>query len=212
MTVYDFCRGYTHRPFRTAPIQVLTIHSLQGGKSTVESIDEWYQERIAQGFSSCSNYGVAYDGKIGIYVPDARRAATSSSSTNDNRALTIEVATDTDAPKYSMYDAARTALVDLIVELCSRYKKQGIVMMTKETRFDAPPDGYFGITLHRWYADTDCPGDDILKALPEIVKTVNARLTPIYRVQVGAYINRDNADVKLRKVRDAGFKDAYITV
>ena len=45
-----------------------------------------------------SNYGVGYDGRIGMYVEERDRSWCTSSSANDNRAVTIEVASDTYDP------------------------------------------------------------------------------------------------------------------
>lgn len=33
----------------------------------------------------------------------------------------------------------------------------------------------------------------------------------LYKVQIGAYSDKDNAEVQLKKAKEAGFKDAYIT-
>lgn len=210
MIIYDFTRDYGHRPDRTGRIEVVTIHSLQGGKSALAAIDGWYRERIAAGRSSCSNYAISFDGKIGLYVPENKRAATSSSSRNDDRALTIECATGKDAPLYTLFDETRGALVDLLVDICRRYKKSGLRMLGEETKWDVPQNGALGVTLHRWFSDTDCPGNDILNQLPGIISEVNERLKPLYRVQLGAYGVRSNAEKKLKTVKDAGFTNAFI--
>lgn len=45
-----------------------------------------------------SNYGIGYDGRIGMYVEEKDRSWCSSNAANDNRAITIEVASDTKEP------------------------------------------------------------------------------------------------------------------
>ena len=56
----------------------------------------------------------------------------------------------------------------------------------------------------------------ILKTLGISVKENQAQLTPSssakYYVQVGAYINKENAERQLQKAKDAGFSDAFIRV
>ena len=41
-----------------------------------------------------SNYGIGYDGEIGLYVEEKNRSWCTSSRSNDQRAITIEVASD----------------------------------------------------------------------------------------------------------------------
>lgn len=60
-----------------------------------------------------SNYGIGYDGKIGLYVDEKNASWCSSSYSNDNRAVTIEVASDTYAP-YTVTDKAYNALIKLV--------------------------------------------------------------------------------------------------
>ncbi|MBQ9468696.1 MAG: N-acetylmuramoyl-L-alanine amidase [Clostridia bacterium] len=219
MIIHGYTENYLHRPDRKSKIEVITVHSLQGNESTLDSIDEWYRKRIRAGYASCSNYAVSFDGKVGQYVPDGKRAATSSSSRNDDRALTVECATlaGQDKPRYKLYDKTREALVDLLEYLCRKYKKTGLTMLTKETRFDAPPEGTFGVTLHRWFADTDCPGNDVLEKLPGIILEVNGRLRPksvFYRVQTGVFTERGNAEKEKSRVKGAYIEheDGYYRV
>lgn len=47
--------------------------------------------------NASSNYGVGSDGRVGLYVDEANRSWCTSSGSNDNRAVTIEVANDGDA-------------------------------------------------------------------------------------------------------------------
>ena len=78
------------------------------------------------------------------------------------------------------------------------------------------------LTVHRWFANKSCPGDWLYNRLGELASTVTAKLggnetpdTPqsntLYRVQVGAYSVKANADAQLNKVKNAGFTDAFIT-
>jgi cell division septation protein DedD len=49
---------------------------------------------------------------------------------------------------------------------------------------------------------------------PYIVAEVNKRLRAkdvLYRVQIGAFRNKSNAEDLLAKAKSAGFKDAFIT-
>lgn len=47
---------------------------------------------------------------------------------------------------------------------------------------------------------------DVNLGLNESIKTKKE----LYKVQIGAYKNRDNAEIQLRKAIDEGFKNAYV--
>ena len=74
------------------------------------------------------------------------------------------------------------------------------------------------MTVHRWFANKACPGDYLYNLHGQIAAEVNARLNSsnsaeqsgvMYRVQTGAFSNKDNADRMLEKVKAAGY-DTYM--
>ena len=73
------------------------------------------------------------------------------------------------------------------------------------------------ITVHRWFANKSCPGNWLYARLGDLAARVTANLggrtSPtegtLYRVQVGAYKNKANADAQLAHVKAAGF-DTYM--
>ncbi len=79
-------------PHRNSPrnhkIDTITIHCVVG-QCAVEPLGELFQTKEAS-----SNYGIGYDGKIAMYVEEKDRSWCSSSASNDNRAITIECASD----------------------------------------------------------------------------------------------------------------------
>ena len=82
------------------------------------------QKRIGEIFlpesrQASSNYGIGYDGEIGLYVEEKNRSWCTSSRSNDQRAITIEVASDTTEP-YAVTDNAYPALIDLVTDICKR--------------------------------------------------------------------------------------------
>ena len=94
----------------------------------------------------------------------------------------------------------------------------------KTLNYQPAPDEMV-ITVHRWFAAKACPGDWLYEKLGEFAKKVTELLggssTPdgydptqdakvIYRVQVGAYEKRENAERKLRQVSATGI-DCFIT-
>lgn len=67
--------------------------------------------------ASC-NYVVGNDGRIGLCVDEANRAWTSSSSANDNRAITFEVINSSMGGQWPVSTKAFEALVALCTDIC----------------------------------------------------------------------------------------------
>lgn len=198
---------------RTAKIDTITIHHMACNLS-VEVCGAGFQ---AKSRKASSNYGIDTDGRVGLYVDESRRAWTSSNRDNDNRAITIEVANDGGSPDWHVSDKALAKTIDLCVDICQR---NGI----KKLNYTGDTSG--NLTMHKWFAATACPGPYLGGKFPYIAQEVNKRLsasgtantvqstTPnvLYRVQVGAFNKKANAENQLKKVKNAGFSDAFIVV
>lgn len=206
-------------PNKTSPrnrkIDTITIHCVVG-QCSVETLGNVFAPPSRK---ASSNYGVGADGRIGMYCEEKDRSWCSSSGSNDNRAITIECASDTTHP-YAINDKVYKALIELLVDIC---KRNGI----PELRWKADksligrPDKQ-NMTVHRWFANKSCPGDYIYNRLGQIASEVNTKLkgTPpekptqevLYRVQTGAFSNKANADAMLDKVKAAGFETYMVKV
>lgn len=160
-------------PNRTSPrnhvIDTITIHCVVG-QCSVETLGEVFAPTSRE---ASSNYGIGYDGKIGMYVEEKDRSWCSSNSSNDNRAITIEVASDTTHP-YAVKDAAYKSLINLLVDICQRND-------IKELKWKADKSlvgqvDKQNMTVHRWFANKSCPGDYLYNLHYDIAKEVNTRL------------------------------------
>ena len=67
-------------------IDRVTIHCYVG-QTNVENMGAWFVQTSAK---CSSNYGIGSDGRVGLFVQERDRSWCSSSSENDNRAVTIE--------------------------------------------------------------------------------------------------------------------------
>lgn len=161
-------------PNKTSPrnhvIDTVTIHCVVG-QVTAESLGAWFAKSSTQ---ASSNYGVDKNGRIGMYVEEKDRSWCTSSGSNDHRAITIEVASDTKHP-YAVTDAAYSGLIKLLVDICKR--NPGI----KKLRWkgDKSLIGQVAkqdMTVHRWFANKSCPGEYLYSRHDDIVKKVNALL------------------------------------
>lgn len=155
---------------RNHKIDTITIHCVVG-QCTVETLGNIFAPTSRQ---ASSNYGVGTDGKIGMYVEEKDRSWCSSSAANDNRAVTIEVASDTKHP-YAVNDRAFAALLDLVTDICKRNGIKKLVWSTKKADRMNHKNGC-NMTVHRDYANKSCPGDYLYIRHGEIAAEVNRRL------------------------------------
>lgn len=161
---------------------------------------------------SC-NYCISKDGKIALIVPEDERSACTSSVANDNRAITIEMSCDLQAP-YKVTQAAYDSLVSLLVDICKRRPELSGLRWRGDSKLIGQPDKQ-NMTVHRWFANKSCPGDYLYSKHPEIVAEVNQILREseskapvsdsLYRVQVGAFKDKANAEGYCKAVQNAGF-------
>lgn len=155
---------------RNHEIDTITIHCVVG-QCTVETLGNIFAPTSRQ---ASSNYGVGTDGKIGMYVEEKDRSWCSSNAANDNRAVTIEVASDTKHP-YAVNDRAFAALLDLVTDICKRNGIKKLVWSTKKADRVNHKNGC-NMTVHRDYANKSCPGDYLYNRHGEIAAEVNRRL------------------------------------
>lgn len=155
---------------RNHKIDTITIHCVVG-QCTAETLGNIFAPTSRQ---ASSNYGVGTDGKIGMYVEEKDRSWCSSNAANDNRAVTIEVASDTKHP-YAVNDRAFAALLDLVTDICKRNGIKKLVWSTKKADRVNRKNGC-NMTVHRDYANKSCPGDYLYNRHGEIAAEVNRRL------------------------------------
>lgn len=155
---------------RTHKIDTITPHCVVGQVS-VEALGNLFAKTSRK---ASSNYGIGYDGRIGMYVEEKDRSWCSSNAANDHRAITIEVASDTTQP-YAITDAAYKALVNLCYDIC---KRNGISELKWKADKSLVGDvSKQNITVHRWFAAKACPGDYIYNRLGQIAAEVNKKLS-----------------------------------
>lgn len=145
------------------------------GQCTAESLGAWFAKSSTQ---ASSNYGIDKNGRIGLYVEEKNRSWCTSSSANDNRAITIECASDSTEP-YRMNDVVYESLIKLCVDICKRYNKTKLLWFNDKNYAlnYQPKDDEMVITVHRWFANKSCPGDWLFSRLGDLANKVTAQLT-----------------------------------
>ena len=154
---------------RNHVIDTITIHC---------AVAQCSAERLGEIFAPTSrkascNYGIGYDGRIALIVDEKDASWCSSNYANDNRAITIEVASDNKHP-YAVTDAAYKSLIKLLADICRR---NGIKEL--KWRADKSLIGQIdkqNMTVHRWFANKACPGEYLYSRHGQIASEVNAIL------------------------------------
>lgn len=199
-----------HSGQRTHSIDRITPHCVVG-QCSVETLGNIFAPTSRQ--ASC-NYGIGPDGRVGMYVEEKNRSWCSSSNANDQRAVTIECASDK-AESYAMNSAVYDSLITLCTDICRRNGKKKLLWFGNKTKTlnYAPKPDEMVITVHRWFANKSCPGNWLYARLGNLAAKVTANLggssvtpsapaTGFYRVrkswadaksQKGAFKSLDNA-------------------
>ena len=126
----------------------------------------------------CCNYGIGKDGRISLCVEEKNRSWCSSSNANDQRAVTIECASDTKHP-YTMNDTVYKTLIKLCIDICKRNGKTTLIWFGDKTKTlnYSPKSDEMILTVHRWFANKSCPGDWLYARLGDVAAKVTAELS-----------------------------------
>ena len=128
--------------------------------------------------------------------------------------------------RYKVY----ATLLTLCIDICSRNGKKKLLRFAdknKSLNYEPAADEMV-LTVHRWFANKSCPGNWLYERLGELAKQVTFQLcgsTPdtesakqepvkaesnvLYRVQVGAYSKKENAEDTMKRLKADGY-DAII--
>ena len=151
---------------RTRKIDTITPHVVVGHTS-LQTLGKFFANKSV---NASSNYGIDDNGKVGMFVEEKNRSWCTSSSSNDQRAVTIEIASDVKHP-YAITDGAMRGTIALCADICKRNDipelrwegdKKLIGQIDKQN-----------ISVHRWFAAKACPGDYVYNRLGILVAEVN---------------------------------------
>ncbi len=171
MVVYTK-RSPHHSGQRTHSIDRITPHCVVG-QCTAETLGE-----VFNGTRDVSaNYGIDKSGRVGLYVDEKNRSWCSSSRENDQRAVTIECASDTSEP-YAFRDVVYETLIKLCADICRRNGKTKLIWFGDKTKTlnYVPKSDEMILTVHRWFSATACPGTWMMNRMGDLAKQVTAKL------------------------------------
>lgn len=162
-----------HSGKRTMSIDRITPHCVVG-QCTIESLGSWFAQTSIQ---ASSNYGIDKDGRVGLFVDEGNRSWCSSSNANDQRAVTIECASDTSEP-CAFRDVVYQKLIDLCTDICRRNGKSKLIWLgdKDKTLNYSPKSNEMILTVHRWFANKSCPGNWMYARMGDLASKVTAKL------------------------------------
>lgn len=174
-----------NKNIRNHAIDTITIHHAAAVKASAEAIGKEFQKKSRE---ASSNYGIGYNGEIGLYVPEEYRAWTSSSRSNDNRAVTIEVANSSGDPDWKISEASYNSLIKLCADICLRNNIKRLLWKGDKNLIGKIDQQ--NMTVHRWFASTSCPGDYLYSKMGQIAEDVNKILIQeeIEKMDIDAFI------------------------
>lgn len=160
---------------RNHAIDTVSIHCMAGRLTAKQCLNLSSFSTYSTTKGCSCNYAIGYDGEIALCVNEADRSWCTSSRSNDNRAITIEVSnssnTDSDWP---VSDAAYESLINLLVDICQR---NGIKQLLWQGDKDLIGQvSKQNMTVHRWFAAKACPGNYLYNRHAAIAAEVNNRL------------------------------------
>lgn len=162
-----------HSGQRTHSIDRITPHCVVG-QCRVETLGNIFLPTSRQ---ASSNYGIGVDGRVGMYVEEKNRSWCSSSAANDQRAITIECASDNTEP-YAFKDVVYKRLIELCTDICRRNGKTKLLWLgdKAKTLNYTPKSDEMVLTVHRWFANKSCPGNWMYARMGDLASKVTAAL------------------------------------
>ena len=180
-----------HSGQRTRKIDRITPHCVVG-QCSVERLGDIFLPVSRE--ASC-NYGIGADGRVGMYVEEKNRSWCSSSNANDQRAVTIECASDGAEP-YAFRDVVYRSLITLCVDICKRNGKTKLLWLEdkdKTLAYTPAPDEMV-LTVHRWFANKICPGNWMYARMGDLAEKVTAQLS--------AGMDEEDDDMDINKFKE----------
>ena len=162
-----------HSGARTHTIDRITPHCVVG-QCSVEALGNIFMDANRE--ASC-NYAIGADGRVLLCVDEGNRSWCSSSNSNDQRAVTIECASELKHP-YAFNDKVYNKLVELCVDICKRNGKKKLLWINdknKALNYSTKSDEML-LTVHRWFDNKSCPGDWLYNRLGDLAKQVTKQL------------------------------------
>ena len=173
---------------RTHKIDRITPHCVVG-QCSIEALGNLFADKARK---ASSNYGIGADGRVGLFVDEGNRSWCSSSEENDQRAVTIECASDTTEP-YAFKPVVYERLIELCVDICERNGKSKLLWIADKSvalAYKPQPDEMV-LTVHRWFANKACPGAWMYDRMGDLAATATAKIAENKKAEAKPEVGTD---------------------
>ena len=163
-------------------IEQICLHHM-AGVLTAKRCGELFQNPNRK---ASSNYGIGYDGKIGLYVDEENTSWANSNWDANCKSVTIETSNDKTGGDWHVGDVTLNSLIKLVADIAKR-NNLGKLVKGKN------------LTWHQMYAKTACPGAYLLSKLDYIVdeaNKINEQVEPVTDLKIEKI---DKKKIKLNK-------------
>jgi len=189
--------NYTHG--RNTSIKKVCIHHMAGNLS-VESCGRIFQ---TPGRNASAHYGVGTDGRRALYVDEYNTAWANGNWASNCESVSIEIANSYVGGDYPVSDKALRSAIELVADIAKR-NNLGRLSVGQN------------LICHSMVSSTYCPGDYLRGKLDYIAAEANKINYPapapskkLYRVQVGAFKKKENANRLLNELKSKSI-DCFI--
>lgn len=186
-------------------IDKIIIHHSAGIWKTAQNGLDYFSSKDAKQRTVSCHYVIGNDGSIGQSVDEKYRSWCSGGKTQDYNSVTIEVSNSD--YNWNVSEKAYQSLVKLVADIA---KRNNLTLERGKTVFG-----------HRDFANTICPGPYLYPKLSaictEATKLNNTTSTTtnsgkLYRVQVGAFSNKNNAEKMVADLKSKGYSAIIVEV
>ena len=156
---------------------------------------DWTAKRCGQFFRTAgvsSNYGIGVKGDMCQYVEEKYGAWAQGSTYWNKRGISIEIANSTGNPTWKISDESLESCIELVADIFKR-NELGAVNYTGNTKGN--------LLMHRWVANTSCPGLYLGSKFPLIADEANKILMGVLRVHSRGYFKRGDRGRSIRHIK-----------
>ena len=137
-------------------ISMIAMHHM-AGKLTAKQCGAIFQRK---GRNGSANYGIGYNGEIGLYVDECNTAWANSNWVSNCKSVSIEVSNDSTGGNWHVSDKSLNSLIKLVADIAKR-NKLGTLVRGKN------------FVWHSMYTSTACPGQYLLSKIDYIIAEAN---------------------------------------
>lgn len=170
----------------TKPTKIFIHHMVANG---------WTSKRCGEFFKGAgvsSNYGIGFRGDRTQYVEEKYGAKAQGNLAYNKNGISIEMANSTGAPYWKVSDASIESVIELVADILIR-NKMGRAKYTGDLKGN--------ICMHRWVAQTSCPGKYLGGKFPHIANEVNKIIDGKLRVPERGYYTKDDHGRSVRTLQ-----------